>query len=334
MTHTEHAPEAVLPVATTDSRADFMRDEGTALFTRLTQDILVPALNNTDASAVCKEAGEYPSHFPVADPIENAAMLAHAHSRLLQFGYNTIRQYSSISSPPDNTQVAALQIYLQRFTYEKTLGGLMGEAHATLLNFPLNLLRHGQNTALENNLPPVVKTFEDIPPIYRSDWFYDACRSAAITSNGHWQGFSTDACRLVPMDLDKASLDLTFEIHGNLSTFGLSSTARQFLTGLMRRKNEAVPKWIKPEKFENGSTSGCPVTRKKPLFNPSNPSDMARLQGVADFVGTDPQELMGFDKTGIAAGLEATADMFERCIPVMERLARDKEKKRELCRTR
>lgn len=334
MTQIEHAPEAALPVATTDSRADFMRDEGTALFTRLTQDILVPVINDADAAAMCKQAGEYPSHFPVDDPIENAAMLTHAHTRLLQFGYNTIRQYSSISSLPDNTQVAALQVYLQRFTYERAISGLMSEAHATLLNFPLNLLRYGQNTALDNNLSPVVGTFEDIPRIYRSDWFYNACRSAAITGNGHWQGFSTGICRLVPMDLDKASLDLTFENHGNLSTFGLSSSAKQFLTGLMRRKNEAVPEGIRPEKFENGSTSGCPVTRKKPLFNPSNPSDMARLQGVADFVGTDPQELMSFDKTGIATGLEATADMFERCIPVMERLARDKEKKRELCRTR
>lgn len=312
-----------------------MNKEGSVLINHLTRAIIGPAFDNADAPSLTLKTctalmnGEYDDSFGERhNALGVAGDIIAAHGAESQLTELTIERatdtYLSGKYESGTLTPSMLQALVTRYTYEATLGRIMNEAYLTMLYFPINLLNTAQYTTSRKFLPPVCRSFEDIPRIYRSDWFQDACNTAAVPANTLWKEYSGQLSH-APLGLAASYMHLEFELdsHG-LSTFRFANTAIQGFRKHLRTNNQEVIRAhsadreaglpARPESFGYGTSSGCPVRHGKPGLNPNKPDELNRLQIIAEFVGLSPEELAN-QRSGINYGLNAMADMFERCIP-------------------
>lgn len=307
------------------SRADFMRDEGTALYTYLMRTAMPEIIGAPHPQAltkrVCNDIVQYDFLWP-----EGIAMdIAARHVRLTKENPKSFERIYKFVRATKGPQIQELLRANNVYTYQNRLEQNLAEGYATIMHFPANLLGRASIIASNQGLPPIARAFEDIPPIYRSDWFGGVCTTAAMTANGVWGGFSTDQDN--GEFSHKKLFDFDFGVSDEgLTTFTFSEKTVQYMRGLMAERNaqairlrKSASKEHAAERFPSGSTSGCPVAHDRPHFMPKNSDDKARLEAVTTYTSTPANEIMNFEHNGIIYGLNSVASMFDSCMPYIMR---------------
>lgn len=310
----------------TPNRADFMRNEGTALFTYLAKTVLPEVIAAPDPHELTLSACTVIERFGIANknPLGSAQRIVELHARETygaddDKGDLHLDEWSDLTLHGRLSRDAwAILKKLYSHTFRDGIPGLLAEAYDTTMNFPLNLLRSTVQKTNAYGFAPVIESFEDIAHTYRQPWFQDVCTTAAMGSNGMWGGFS------VRDDLgvyNARMLDLEFATENGRTIFAFSDIAVKHFRDWMAGRNKTAIARIrgathpgqKIERYGDGTTSGCPVAHTKPHFKTDKVADMDRLSIIIDITGASAEELLNPPKTGIGYALDAAAGMFENC---------------------
>lgn len=306
-------------------RADFMYREGTALFGYFTRTALVDVLQTYSGAILSSDTCAIMELGDPQRPMDQAYSIVATHKKLTAKDAliaERTRYAPSDEHEPNGTQVNKIRSILRAATFQATMGRIMNEAHDTLLRMPLNLLNNAQAKSVIHREPPVYTSLEEIAGIYRSEWFQGVCTDAAMTANGVWQSFSTQPDSGLPPELHPSDEAFVLSQEDGRSQFRFSDNALHALRARMSERNQDARRRSKDPKDKlfredsiSGSTSGCPVAHINPHLRLDNPDHLERLKAVASVTGISPESLVGQEKNGIAVGLEAVADMFDRCLP-------------------
>lgn len=219
----------------------------------------------------------------------------------------------------DPRSAKALQPGFIEYTYQSSIRDVAREGMNTELCFPVNLLAVADSKR-PSHLPPVFTSLRDIAAIYRSPWFRKVITLAASGANGSWEDISFNpAHRIYPRvtELNRQAYYMRFDYHiTNLgTTFEFSSDAKEALQKARETKNaQALAQNYSHETWSEGSSSGCPVYRTKPLFK--DPDDVTLLAAI---YGITPEEVMkSHTESAISFGLLQLAGLLERAAAIDE----------------
>jgi hypothetical protein len=215
-----------------------------------------------------------------------------------------------------------------KYTYQSSITGAVREGISTQLYFPINLLTIADSRR-PSHLPPVFASVRDIATIYQSSWFRKVVTLAATGANGSWEDLSfTPAHRKYPQiaELNKQAYYLRFvyDTTEGATTFDFSPEAKASLKQAMEEKNaRAQAQNYSHETWTEGSSSGCPVFRTRPLFQ--NPDNVSYLAEVYDL---PPEEITkAHRESAISFSLSQLAGYLERAAAVDEAIRLERKEK-------